>query len=262
MARLYADIRHVTDEPGVNLIYRHLATIPGALPWVWQRLRPAFLSSEFADAAERVRDAGRDVLEVVCERQIPAPGAPKDAFVDVLSFYIRSNPRNMVAIAILGSELARAQIGEATTDADWLPLSPSKQTARPPLVPMRAPQELTGPTGDRVRAIQHILSGNDGPVPSVLRHLANWPHVIAVWHEAITPAAADGRLDRCAGAMAACALRAGQAPSGAGREAIRSLLIPAASRDAISKALSTFQPFIPRVTAGLLVLETVIGRTK
>ena len=35
IAQIYADIRSVNRVSAVNLIWRHLATIPGALPWVW-----------------------------------------------------------------------------------------------------------------------------------------------------------------------------------------------------------------------------------
>ena len=225
-------------------------------------MRPAFLGRDLANAAERVRDAGRGALEGLPRLEIPGPGASDDAVVRVLAFYIRANPRNMVGVALLGSALAKAQIGEETNDLDWLPAPPPKQSAQPPLPPMAALEALTGPTADHARAIQQVLSDDDAPIPSVLRHLANWPHVIAVWHDAIARAAADGRLDRCTEAMAACARRAGQALAGAQEEANRPLLMPQASRDGIAKALSMFQPYIPRVTAGVLVLETVVGRTK
>ena len=40
IAALYGDIRATLGVPVVNLIWRHLATFPGALPWAWQSLRP------------------------------------------------------------------------------------------------------------------------------------------------------------------------------------------------------------------------------
>ena len=36
------DIRDVLRVPGVNLIYRHFATVPGCLPWVWSHLKDLF----------------------------------------------------------------------------------------------------------------------------------------------------------------------------------------------------------------------------
>ena len=35
----------------VNLIWRHLATIPGALPWAWGMLRPVYVDGTIATEA-------------------------------------------------------------------------------------------------------------------------------------------------------------------------------------------------------------------
>ena len=45
-AEIFADIRRVLGVEVVNLIWRHLATIPGALPCVWGMLRPLYLESK------------------------------------------------------------------------------------------------------------------------------------------------------------------------------------------------------------------------
>jgi len=37
-AEIFADIRSTLDVEVVNLIWRHLATFPGALQWVWASL--------------------------------------------------------------------------------------------------------------------------------------------------------------------------------------------------------------------------------
>jgi hypothetical protein len=42
-AEIFADIRRVLGVEVVNLIWRHLATFPDALPWAWRSLRPAIL---------------------------------------------------------------------------------------------------------------------------------------------------------------------------------------------------------------------------
>ena len=41
-AAIFADIRQVLGVDVVNLIWRHLATIDGALPWAWGTLRPLY----------------------------------------------------------------------------------------------------------------------------------------------------------------------------------------------------------------------------
>jgi hypothetical protein len=42
VAEIFADIRTVLGVEVVNLIWRHLATIPDALPWAWGMLRPLY----------------------------------------------------------------------------------------------------------------------------------------------------------------------------------------------------------------------------
>ena len=37
---IYEEIKSLCGVPMVALIYRHLATIPGALEWAWALLRP------------------------------------------------------------------------------------------------------------------------------------------------------------------------------------------------------------------------------
>ena len=42
VAEIFADIPTVLGVEVVNLIWRHLATIPDALPWAWGMLRPLY----------------------------------------------------------------------------------------------------------------------------------------------------------------------------------------------------------------------------
>src|SRR3954454_8937224 len=44
-AEIYADIRKVLGTSVVNLIWRNLATLPGALPWTWATVRPLYLGA-------------------------------------------------------------------------------------------------------------------------------------------------------------------------------------------------------------------------
>src|SRR3954451_20433969 len=44
-AEIFADIRKVLGTSVVNLIWRHLATMPGALQWTWATVRPLYLGA-------------------------------------------------------------------------------------------------------------------------------------------------------------------------------------------------------------------------
>ena len=39
VASIFADIRETLNVEVVNLVWRHLATMPGALEWVWGTLK-------------------------------------------------------------------------------------------------------------------------------------------------------------------------------------------------------------------------------
>ena len=43
VAEIYADIRQVLGTGVVNLIWRNLASIPGALEWTWSTAKPLYL---------------------------------------------------------------------------------------------------------------------------------------------------------------------------------------------------------------------------
>ena len=45
IAEIFADIRKVLGTSVVNLIWRHLATMPGALSWTWATVRPLYLGA-------------------------------------------------------------------------------------------------------------------------------------------------------------------------------------------------------------------------
>ncbi len=45
IAEIYADIRKVLGTSVVNLIWRNLATMPGALEWTWSTVRPLYLGA-------------------------------------------------------------------------------------------------------------------------------------------------------------------------------------------------------------------------
>lgn len=46
LRRIYAQIRQLSGVPMAALIYRHLATIPGALEWSWRVIEPAMRAGE------------------------------------------------------------------------------------------------------------------------------------------------------------------------------------------------------------------------
>jgi hypothetical protein len=63
ITEIFADIRSVHRVGVVNLIWRHLATIPGGLPWVWTTARPLYADGTVGREAAALR-AGLSLPEV------------------------------------------------------------------------------------------------------------------------------------------------------------------------------------------------------
>src|SRR5260370_4397417 len=57
IAEIYADIRCVYRVGVVNLIWRHLATIAGGLPWAWSTIRPLYVNGTVGREAAALRAA-------------------------------------------------------------------------------------------------------------------------------------------------------------------------------------------------------------
>ena len=65
VAKIFGDIRRVLAVDVVNLIWRHLATLDGALPWAWTTLRPLYVDGTIA-AEARALHADIDLHRCRC----------------------------------------------------------------------------------------------------------------------------------------------------------------------------------------------------
>ena len=112
IAEIFGDIRRVLGVDVVNLIWRHLATIDGALAWTWTTLRPVYEDGTIVAEAAALH----------ADLDLPAqPGIPAEAFValglggddirairDTLAAYDRTNAMALIALIALLSLLGEA----------------------------------------------------------------------------------------------------------------------------------------------------------
>jgi hypothetical protein len=95
IAEIFADIRGVLGVAVVNLIWRHLATIPRALPWAWGTLRPLYVDGTLtAEAAALHGDLDLPWLPPFPPEVLAAAGLlDRDisAIRNVLATYDRTN---------------------------------------------------------------------------------------------------------------------------------------------------------------------------
>ena len=196
-AALFADLRATLGVPFVNLIWRHLATIPGGLAWTWTLVRPLYLSPDLLACAHELQ-AG---IDLPC-RPIPAfvyesagLGAVERAGIgDMVAGYNRGNGLNFLALT-LACQALRREIelpGPAPAASPTVPHDPSMAAAPPRLLGL---DELAPPLHDLVLDFDQF--GRIAPsqaIASLYRHLAHWPAFLALAHTALRPLHADGSL--------------------------------------------------------------------
>jgi hypothetical protein len=194
VAEIYADIRATLGVPVVNLIWRHLAVFPGALPWAWQSLKPLYASGEVVTHAEALRSGlAVPALAGLSRPALAAAGLGGDDLTRItmiLRSYERSNAMNIIA---LGALLARLE-GRAPEDGD----AASPPRDEDPIVGEMPTLLTLDAMAAHVRALVEDLNrigGRDEILASMYRHLAHWPAYLALVHTLIAPFAAEGRLE-------------------------------------------------------------------
>jgi hypothetical protein len=109
IAEIFTDIRRVLRVDVVNLIWRHLATIPGALPRAWESLRPLYVDGTIgAESASLQRDLNFPRLPPFPREVLAAAGLLDDdirTIRNILAAYDRTNAMALVALSTLSLSL-------------------------------------------------------------------------------------------------------------------------------------------------------------
>ena len=201
IAAIYADIRATFRVGIVNLLWRHLATIEGALSWSWAALKPLFAGGHIAAAANGFRAA----------RVVPwVPPLPREALAcaglgtvaqaevaKLVAAYDRVNPLSLIA-----SQLLRAALSGQPAATAW-PGAPAQDVGSPiPLPPL--PDLAALPPAEAALVLRLNSLGSIRPRPvltSLYRHLALWPGALALAYAVLAPLDETGAL-QSAGAAA------------------------------------------------------------
>jgi hypothetical protein len=205
VARLFEDIRLVLGVPVVNLIFRHLAILPGGLAWSWGVLRPLYASGRVADAANRLgENLPLPAVTPVSRESLRHAGVDargERAITHVLDVYNRSNAMNLVALTGLLEWLRVGAVARpASPDSEGAPrLSPGRSEAGERLPPLLAPGDMDEVTRAIVVDLNTFGERGDGHVlASMYRHLAHWPGYLGLAAGLLRPLHTTGELDRLA----------------------------------------------------------------
>lgn len=185
IARLFDDIRVTVGVRVVNLVWRHLATFDGALPWAWAAVKPLYLDGLPDEAARRFRTT------MVLPRLAPLAGSEPESVDAVLASYDHSNTINLFALGALAACL-RGEAGEGPAPAGG-PRLPAPDVALPPLA---SECDVTPETWALVRRLNGFGDDRQLILASMYRHLAHAPAFLRRVETALQAVQADGSLDR------------------------------------------------------------------
>ncbi len=190
LAEVYASLRRTSGAAIVPLIYRHLATYPGGLEWMWRVMGPFMESGELPARASRVVAMAVPGDLPGLARAVAGLNLGTDELkgvAQVLDLYNRTNPINIIAV-----KLARFALGGQPPE----PAAPETEAppASAPLVSIPAPPPIVAidALGAELSALVGQLSSpgstaGDRIVPGLFRHLANWPPYVRVAAQALIP---------------------------------------------------------------------------
>jgi len=196
VAAIFADIRHVLGVGVVNLIWRHLATHPGALPWVWGTLRPLYVDGSIGAEAAALHGALAFPELLPLPAQVLAAAGLSDLDIEairkVLAAYDRTNAMALIALSAALSRLDGAADASAAKSHEMVPARPPDALPLPSLLNLA---DMSPATAELVLMLNHLGTRQRDPVlASMYRHLAHWPPYLALAWTIVAPLEADGRL--------------------------------------------------------------------
>lgn len=261
-AALYAALRSASGVPLVNLIWRHLATLPGVLPWAWEAVRPALEGGAAAAARARVAHAldlpaGLGHVDAAAWQAAGLPVGARAEVLAILDTYNRGNLTNLVVLTALRRAIA-GEAGDAPPTGDPAARAVAPDTA--PLAPiMPLPVLATLPDATRALveglAARHAGAAAGGVVPSLYLHLAHWPALLAAlpgWILPVLDRLEEGRAAAIAAATREAAALRPPLAIGAG--------VPGGHAPAVLAALTRFTTqVIPDMVPVGLALRRALG---
>jgi hypothetical protein len=193
IAAIYSDIRNTLGTSVVNLIWRNLATMPGALQWTWSAVRPLYIGPAVlhAEAVRRTLDLPK--VPPLSADALIAAGIGQTELKDIRTILDSYHHTNALALVVLTALLERYDPGPTVAVQPSDTVSPAAHTELSPLPPMASlPSEVQ-------RLIEELNEFGADPAPlliaSMYRHLAYWPPYLGIVRTLLIPSQADGSLN-------------------------------------------------------------------
>jgi hypothetical protein len=184
-AALFADIRATVGVRVVNLVWRHLATIDGALPWAWAAVKPLYARGIVDQAVLRFRES----MEL--PRLDGLAGEQPQSVDDVLASYDHSNTSNLFGLGALVAWLRREIAGKGVPESG--PRLPAPDLTLPKLM---SAEDVAPETWALVLRLNRFGDPHQVILASMYRQLAHAPDFLRQVEAALSPVEADGSLVR------------------------------------------------------------------
>jgi len=245
-AAIYAEMKRLGGVPMVALIFRHLATLPGALEWMWSAVGPAWRSGRLQETAWRIaREAPLQPLAAIHPPALVALGVDPAGLREihaVLEAYNRANPENLLTILCVLRLLDGAHASAPPELRPWTP-----PAAPGPLAPMADPKTFSPEVAQLLDLV--AAPGEPGSprvVQSLYRHLVHRPQFLALAVPLVRQRLDDGSIDRSVTAVHS-------AMSAAADDIVRHLSAPPAPHPGI-------RPVCERFGGAVIPQMIVVGR--
>ena len=250
IADIYADIRATLHTSVVNLIWRNLATMPGALRWAWSTVRPLYLGPA-AGHAEAVRHSlGLPDAPPFSSDTLAAAGIDRVMLGNIRTVLDSYHHTNALALVVLSALLEHYDPGTVAPAQPRGNVTLPAQTELPPLPAM----ETLSP--DVQRLIEELNGFGEDTAPlliaSMYRHLAYWPPYLAIVRTMLAPLQAAGSLNALT-----------QSARGVGRahgQVLAQQLAPATPPDSLQAALASCRLFVEHPIARMTGICAMIRR--
>jgi hypothetical protein len=156
-AAIYSDIRKLLGTSVVNLIWRNLATMPGALQWTWSTLRPLYTGSAPVHAEAIRRTLPLPEVPGFSADTLAAAGLQRSDLTAICNVLDSYQYTNALALVVLSALLALFE----PLPVD--PLPPSDTAPLPPSVELPALPSMAALPPEVVRLIEELNRiGEDG----------------------------------------------------------------------------------------------------
>ena len=211
IASLFADIRSQLGTSSVNLVWRHLATFPGALPWCWGAITPLYRGGALAAQARELRRS----LQGPVLPELP-PQVWKALALDAedvariratLRGYYTSCTMNIVSLnaLLLFMDGAVPATPSAVGSLD-LTAHPDEPPPTETMAKFPNPADVAPHVVELAWRLNTLGERGDGKIlASIYRYLANWPSFLGASWTLLAPLAANGQLQA---AIAQCLAQA------------------------------------------------------